>query len=192
MTTAAGRKLIHIPILHSSADMGSLSQRLKKEYASRYGARKWQEHVQQIERFWDSVTRRVLALPLAFQRVKLYQDGLPDCGQELEIARETAAKGSKNYQLLVSLVGRGATLMGTEDPQLLLEEYQRLQTTLEGTGQVDAQAEAELLHKRDAYIAQRIADTLGEGETGLLFLGAFHQVRKLLPEDMAVTSLSSS
>ena len=180
---------MYIPILHSSADMGSLSESLKKEYLSRYGTSKWQEHLRGIEGFWRLVTRRVLSLPLDFRRVRIYQDGLPCCSHELDIVREVAAKGSKNHQLLLQLVGRGAILMGTEDPELLLEEHRLVKTTVEGTGPIDSQAAADLMRKRDAFIARRIAETLGAGETGLLFIGALHQVGKLLPTDIQVTYL---
>src|SRR5713101_6131843 len=110
MVKAAGRKLLYIPIIHSSADMGSLSESLKKQYLSRYGARKWQDHVRELEGFWDLVTRRVLSLPPNFRRVRIYQDGLPSCGRELDIARAAAATGSKNHRLLLHLVSRGAIL----------------------------------------------------------------------------------
>ncbi len=185
----AGRKLLYIPILHSSADMGSLSETLKKEYLARYGSHKWQEHVQKIEEFWDLVTRRVLSLPVNFRRVKIYQDGLPCCGRELDIVREVAAKGSKNHRLLSQLVSRGAILMGTEDPELLLEECRLLNTTGEGTKPAAQQEPADLMRKRDAFIAKRITETLDGGETGLLFIGALHQVGKLLPADIQVTYL---
>jgi len=189
MVKAAGRKLLYLPILHSSADMGSLSESLKKEYLSRYGARKWQEHLRGIAGFWDVVARRVFSLPLTFRRVRIYQDGLPCCSHELEIVREVAATGSKNHQLLLQLVGRGAILMGTEDPELLLAEHRLLKTTVEGTRPTDSHAAADLMHRRDIFIAGRIAETLGEGETGLLFIGALHRVGELLPKDIPVTYL---
>lgn len=189
MAKAVGRKLLYIPILHSSADLGSLSETLKKEYLARYGPHKWQEHVRKIEEFWDLVIRRVLSLPVNFRRVKIYQDGLPCCGCELDIVREVAAKGSKNHRLLLQLVSRGARLMGTEDPELLLEEHRLLKTTVERTGPIDSQTAADLMRRRDAFIARRIAETLSEGETGLLFIGALHRVGELLPEDIQVTYL---
>jgi pheromone shutdown protein TraB len=43
-----------------------------------------------------------------------------------------------------------------------------------------------LLDERDSYIARRINTTLGEGQTGLLFVGAAHQVEKKLPRDIMV------
>jgi pheromone shutdown protein TraB len=48
---------------------------------------------------------------------------------------------------------------------------------------------AELLAARDRFIAQRIAATLAEGETGLLFLGAAHRLDALRALGIAVRTL---
>jgi len=45
------------------------------------------------------------------------------------------------------------------------------------------------LRARDAFIARRIADTLEDGEVGLLFLGMMHEVDRLLPEAIQVEFL---
>ena len=90
------------------------------------------------------------------------------------------APGSANHQLLLDLTQRGASLVGTEDPQLLLREYQ-LQRQQLGAATPAGQAAvpsprdaAELLAARDGFIAVRIAETLRDAEIGLLFLGAAH------------------
>jgi pheromone shutdown protein TraB len=46
-----------------------------------------------------------------------------------------------------------------------------------------------LLDERDEYAAKRIDSTLGEGESGVLFIGLAHQIVKRLPTDIAVTTL---
>jgi hypothetical protein len=43
-----------------------------------------------------------------------------------------------------------------------------------------------LLRRRDAHIAKRIFETLAEGETGILFIGAYHDVLSKLPADIEV------
>jgi len=43
-----------------------------------------------------------------------------------------------------------------------------------------------LLDQRDTFIAQRINDTLNEGEMGLLFIGLLHKVEDKLPKDITV------
>ena len=40
-------------------------------------------------------------------------------------------------------------------------------------------------------MARRIDATLGEGQTGLLFVGATHQVEKKLPNDIVVRRLDT-
>ena len=84
--------------------------------------------------------------------------------------------------------------MGTESPDLLLEEYQLVQQVLsaQGLGEVErVQARQEslsqyLLERRDRYIAERMNETLGEGETGILFLGMLHALQKHLAKDIQV------
>jgi hypothetical protein len=126
--------------------------------------------------------------------VLIYQDGLPICQHELEIVRELAGAGSRNHQLILELIGQGATLMGTEDPQLLIREYHlqrsRLQPQPGGAPAAAAPDEAaELLELRDQSIARRIADTLPEGQVGLLFLGAAHRLDALTALGLAVELL---
>jgi pheromone shutdown protein TraB len=110
---------------------------------------------------------------------------LPVCGRELALVEEMAAQGSPNHRLLVNLMKGGATLVGTESPDLLVEEYQVLQSPEERT---EAKAAA-LLEARDRFIAGRIAETLGDGEDGILFIGALHDVAKFLPRRVRVEYL---
>lgn len=176
------RKLIIVPILHTQTDMGRLSQKLKEEYITQLGESEWYRHLSQIEDFWNEAREAVFSLQLDWKKVKLYQDGLPICGWELKIAREGAEKGSENHQLLLELIGKGAELIGTESPDLLLQEYRRLKE-----GQV--KTDLDLLHKRDDYIAERINDTLKQNETGILFIGLLHHVESQLADDIEAKRL---
>ena len=84
--------------------------------------------------------------------------------------------------------------MGTESPELLLEEYALLKKVLEGKdakeiSKAEAAQEAAsnlILKKRDAFIADRIGETLQAGETGVLFLGILHDLSGRLPVDIQV------
>jgi len=185
------RRLIYVPIVHSEADFGSLTHSLRKRYIDRFGLSGWRERVKGIDALWQEIGRRVLALEIDFHKLKIYQDGLPICGRELEIIRELARQGSKNHMLLMELAERGAAIMGTEDAQLLVEEYLRFRHGLEGdSDKGDRAGSAEdTLSRRDLYIAKRIRETLGEGETGLLFIGLLHRVDEKLNEDMEITYL---
>ena len=46
-----------------------------------------------------------------------------------------------------------------------------------------------MLRRRDRFIAETIDETLGLNETGILFIGAYHQVMKWMPKDITVIEL---
>ena len=184
------REIIFIPIVHSEVDLGSVSEELKREYIKIYGEEKWFEHTKTIEDFWEGIRREILSLPLDYNRLKLYQDGLPNCRRELEIVKKLASEGSKNHKLLQELVERGGKLIGTENPQLLLEEYRRMKKGLkELASNPKLPTYDEITLRRDRYIARRINETLREGETGLLFMGAIHRTSEMLPPDIKISYL---
>jgi hypothetical protein len=189
------RRLIHIPIIHSAVDLGSLSESVKAHYAKVVGERAWSQREQLVAELWRHIRQSIQLLHLDCRRVRIYQDGLPVCGFEDRIVRELAGAGSPNHQLIVELIDQGATLEGTEDPQLLLEEYElqkqcaESQAVLDQVRQERAQQAQRLLQARDAAIAQRIDATLRPGETGLIFLGALHRRDALQSVDIRVTTL---
>jgi hypothetical protein len=90
---------------------------------------------------------------------------------------------------------KGATLMGTESPQLLLEEYGLMQRILAASDPAEAAGIRErqktmsedLLRRRDQFIASRINETLGLSETGILFVGMLHGVERWLEGDVQVS-----
>jgi hypothetical protein len=191
------RSLIYVPIIHTEADLGSLAGSFKKEYTRQYSAQEYQNHVQSIEEMWDLLTQNILALEVNWGAVRLYQDGLPICGRETLIVTDLAAKGSLNHRLLVALIQKGAWLEGTEDKNLLLEEYQHFQKIFSAPKpaekkrllEVYKQRSEKLLQQRDQFIADRIDATLRENETGLLFIGMIHKVDQYLPPGIQVNSL---
>ena len=176
------KPLIVIPIIHNAADLGSLADAVRSHYVHHLGPQVWNEQELMVTKLWEDIGKSVARLSLDLAHTQIYQDGLPICGHELEIVRELAAAGSLNHQLILRLVEQGAMLMGTEDPQLLIQEYQmhcrRLSLAASDDGSMSdmiSQA-AKLLIARDQFIARRIAETLQESATGLLFLGAAHRL----------------
>jgi hypothetical protein len=188
------RRLIRIPIIHSVVEFGSLAESVRANYAKILDEASWQRRERAIEELWRHIRDKVLALPLDYRRVRIYQDGLPVCGFEEKIVREIARAGSPNHQLILELMARGTALEGSEDPQLLMEEYETQKRKLEKgsaadqAGQESARSD-ELLAARDRFIAARIEETLQEGETGLLFLGALHRFDELRSSDIRVETL---
>jgi hypothetical protein len=170
------RALIHFPVIHDSHDLGSFSQAVAESQALQL-----QQHQLAIEHFWSMVTSVIDALELNYAQLRLYQDGLPVCDKEAEIVSGVAASGSRNYKLLQYLQQKGAHIMGTESPELLLQEYSLIKKSVQF-----GKEEETLLYQRDEYIAQRINNTLQEEEMGILFLGIMHSIEDKLDKDIVL------
>lgn len=188
------RTLIHIPVIHTEADMGSLSPAIKKMMAQRRGEQEWERNVDRIDDLWTWIENMIAGWSLPYGRVRIYQDGLPVCGHESTIVQDLANSGSRNHQLLLRLREQGATIMGTESAELLVREYQLIQSTLSTALSADTPRQEsdrvnlsrELLELRDQAIADRINRTLGPGEVGLAFLGMLHSPDKWLAQDISI------
>jgi hypothetical protein len=190
MTTTFPRRLIWFPILHTQADLGTMAKTVRQLQIRKIGRLRWERHCSAINESWAGIRRYIEDLNLPWARVRLYQDGLANCGRERDIVQSLARAGSLNHQLLLDLIDRGATLVGTESPELLLEEYelagQQLSSMSAGRPDADRRRQQQsqsLLERRDGYIVERIDRTLAAGETGLLFLGKLHALAGL-PRDM--------
>jgi len=192
------RKLIIIRIVHAPTDMGSASGALEKAGISTLGRQRWLENQKKIENFWLELEAEVDGLGLDMKKLRIYQDGLPCAGALGErIVRETAAKGSKNYQIVQKLMDRGAKIEATESADLLRQEYGYIKALLDAKTNEERQIAEErynlvkdkLLEERDLFIARAIEATLEEGETGLLFIGASHNVLPKIAGDIEVKCL---
>lgn len=178
-------RLIYVPIMHGGADMGSAAAGYKAAFVARYGERQWHARGVEFDAVWQRIEQAIAALQLDWSTVKLFQDSLPVCGNELALVRELAAQGSRNHRLLVALIGRGATLIGTESPALLLEEYRLLLAPDRTGGEAAA-----LLERRDRFTAERVETSLGEADSGILFMGALHRVADYLSPHITVEFLA--
>lgn len=169
--------------------MGSLAGSLKEEYIQKYGVQKWHQHLKKINKLWDHIEKRLNQRRLCYRKTKIYQDGLPVCGRERDIVREIAGNGSKNHQLLLKLIEKGATLVGTEDPALLIKEYKMIKEAAMKKKEHAGGQKHSFMAERDMFIAQRIEETLKDGETGILFMGMLHKINDKLPRDIVVEYL---
>ncbi len=123
--------LYYIPIIHTQSDMGTLSESIEKVTLQKLGERTWRRKHNLIERFWSGIEDTIDTLSLSYAQTRVYQDGLPVCDKEIEIVTEIAKKGSTNHRLLIRLMEKGATIMGTESAELLIEEYHQIKKILE-------------------------------------------------------------
>ena len=180
--------------------MGRLRESVRHHHTQRHGDEHWDQHVRAVEALWRTIRVRVAGLRLDPARTRLYQDGLPVCAQVGAIVADLAAAGSENHRLLTELAAAGATIEGTESPELLLLEYQLALRTLNAAGAVvgpEAQVEfarlgRELLERRDRFIAAQIDQTLEPGETGVIFLGLLHGLGPYLPAGLRLERLETA
>lgn len=191
----AARTLFYFPVMHSQPDMGALGQSIMRVTQQKLGRGVWQRKVDLVGRFWSSIEDIVFkSLALPYAQTRVYQDGLPICDKEAEIVADIARMGSPNHRLLLRLKEKGATIMGTESAELLIEEYQLAKRILAAKDageamEIEGQQKAasdRILEQRDAFIAARIDQTLQAGETGILFLGLLHNPLARLPPDIHV------
>jgi hypothetical protein len=188
------RTLTHIPIIHTQADMGALNESISQLTLRKAGRAALKRKTNLIGRTWTKIEQAIEDLHPLYERVRLYQDGLPVCDRETEIVTELANTGSRNHQLLLRLMERGAILMGTESAELLQEEYELIKEILSGgdaseAAKIESRQKAlsdSLLRRRDQYIANRINSTLRPAETGILFLGMLHTLTRLLDDDIRI------
>jgi len=188
------RRLFYIPIIHSTQDMGSMAEPLKQEFIQQFGIAKWRAHVRTVDDMWEGIHQKINRLKLQYKKVKVYQDGLPLCGKELEIVQDVAKLGSHNYKIILEMVKKGAGLIGTEDAKLLIEEYNFIKKFTEIKDINKRRAAMKKAHKqrdnliidRDKFVAKRIKETLKEEETAILFSGIEHEIDRHLPKDIKV------
>jgi hypothetical protein len=161
-----------------------------------FGETLWKRHQETVLGFWDAIAEHFDSIEVS--GFKIFQDGMVADGEiGMKIVEETARAGSRNYQLISRLIRKGAILVKTEDLNLVKEERDwilRITQAKNRAQKLDAALKYKLtknnlLDKRDKFIANRISDTLQEGENGILFIGAFHTVRKWLREEIHVEEL---
>jgi len=188
--------LYYSPIIHMEADLGSLGQELDARGQASFGEEPWKHHQRTVETFWHSIQIFLRALPA--EGLILFQDGMVAGGEVGErIVREVANSGSLNFQIVEELLGRGATLVQTEELVLVKAERDRLLriTQAAGTGAklraylAYRWGKRRLLQRRDAFIRRRLLEELKPGKRGLLLLGAEHRVILTLPPTIQVVTL---
>lgn len=191
-------QLYYVPILHKIADFGSLAPTISEKGITLLGEDAWQEHQQVIANFWTSLSNFFKEINVSGW--KIYQDGMVAEGElAKKIVDEAVRKGSKNYEIIQRMLAKGAKIVRTEDIDLLKAELRNITALAQAkTFANKALAYARyrwekerLLKKRDSYIAKRINETLKEGETGVLFIGAEHKILPHLAKDIKIIQVKN-
>lgn len=187
-----GRTLIYIPIIHTDPDLGSLASDVEEKASSLLGER-WKKHKKIVKQYWEEIAEYLKKREV--EGIKIFQDGLPVEGKEAQmIIRKLAKTGSPNYQLLKNLSSRGAWVLKTENPALLKQEYQITKNLVAKKNLLWSifaflnykLRKDKLLKARDEFIAKQINQGLKDRETGICFLGAYHEVLSKLAKDIKI------
>ncbi len=187
------RKIIFIPILHTEADYGSISKEMTSRFKKVLGEKMWEKRQKTILSLWERISDYFDDKNVSLLRI--YQDGMAADGVlGKKIVWKVAEVGSANHKLIRKLIERGAILEKTEDPELLKEERDLILKMIKPKSPYARlinrsryiHVKDRLLNKRDEFIANQINRTLKEGETGVLFLGASHDVLSKLSADIVV------
>ena len=188
--------LIYVPILHTQKEAGEILLSLKGDEAERPTDTLLAEQEKSVKEMWDGIYEKIQKTNISYRSMRIYQDAMPVCGREKEIAEKLAGKASRNHQLILELLKKGANLEGTEDPDLLIREYDNL-NQLTSKASVSTQSYKDSLNEykdksmklmkyRAAFIAKSIKSTLKEDETPLVFMGVRHELEKLLQPDFII------
>ena len=193
------RTLIYVPVIHTSADLGSLAKDVTKRGIADIGEDVWEKHRAAVEKFWDVISDYFDFIDVS--GMKIYQDGMVADGEVgQKIVEEGAKSGSRNYELAARLLKKGAILVKTEDFKLVKEERDRLVALTQAksiTHKLIAFIKYKLikdrlLNKRDKFIAKRIDESLRQDEIGIIFIGAYHNIKKRLPGSIRVSEIKDA
>lgn len=190
------RRLVYVPIIHTGPDLGTLAAGIEGRASAVVSSRNWQKHKEVVNLYWQAIASYWKSENAA--GYKIFQDGMPVDGiAGKNIVKDLAAQGSINHQVIEQLLEQGAELVQTENPALLKQEYLLTSALLKKKslgGSLLALfrykwRKGSLLKARDTYIINSINTNLRDGDTGICFLGASHQVLSGLARDIEVITL---
>jgi hypothetical protein len=193
------KTLIYVPIIHTSADLGSLAKDVNKRGIADFGEEFWTRYREIVDSFWEAVSHYFDSIDVS--GMKIYQDGMIAGGEVAQNIVDAVVKsGSKNFEIISKLIQRGAVLVKTEDLDLIKEERDRIVAILQAKSITRKLisflryklVKKRLLNKRDKFIAKRIDETLNDNEKGLIFIGAFHNVKKRLRENFQIIEIKDT
>jgi hypothetical protein len=156
-----GKTLFLVPRMYTEAEFRSLVASLPDDFKQR------------TSEFWAYVNQRLVMF--SGKIGKIYRDHILKAGEEALF--QLRSMDSENYKAARSLVENGAILIATEDPILIGESEswaEMLKSQQSNT--VVSELLQQSLEERTKYISNRIAETLEDNGTGVLFVEPSLQV----------------
>jgi len=116
--------------------------------------------------FWDYVEERLVVLSARISRI--YVESTCRGGTDDPIGIQVI--DDELHRIVNMLVNRGAKIMTPEDRLLVLETESWSDLVHQGMMGAEREMLEKSLSDRESFISNRIAETLGQGETGVLFI----------------------
>jgi hypothetical protein len=145
-----------------------------------------EDFTQKSEEFWNYVRDK-----LNTQRNirKIYYDSLVT--NERDKALEFVKKSNeRSFEIIEQYMNLGAILEATEDPLLVQEAFSWFSMLQEGKTDL---ATEEMIEKnmgdRDKFVTQRIAESLNQDESGILFLAPGRRIDGYIPADIRLIKI---
>ena len=189
------KKLIYVPVLHAHEAPGFATSIRHGKEESDIKSGKNIEKISAVDQMWNGIAAKIGELNIPWKHTRIYQDGLPVCGNELEVVTRLAGNGVHNFLFILDMIQKRAKLEGTENMDLLIREYDLITNLLmknSAKSKKETIAEyqgksRELLTLRDEFILNRIKNTLQSGELPIVFMGVMHRLDKMLEKDFLVS-----
>ena len=192
------RKLVAVRIVHAPSDMGSASAGLEKAGISTLGRQRWQENQKKIESFWLELEKEVEDLGLDVEKLRIYQDGLPcagalgseSCGRRQPKAAGTTRLCKSSWTGALRLRRRKASICSGKSTATS-KPFWRPKRMKRDMGRKRDTIRSKISCWRSGIYSSpgQLMPLLKEGETGLLFIGASHNVLPKIAGDIEVKCL---
>ena len=66
------RTLFYVPVIHTSADLGSLAKDVSKRGIAGLGREAWKEHVETVGGFWDAISHYFDSIDVSGTKLLLF------------------------------------------------------------------------------------------------------------------------
>ncbi len=162
------RTLVIIPRMYTKGEFKEAVAYVPEDYGAK------------SDEFWSYVTEK---LRLFRGRIrKVFRESLSK--ESKEALQAVSADDERGYTLIIHLLEEGAEIKQTEDPILVAESESWLKMIKSSPNDTLLEFYERNLAERNRYVANHIAQSLGDGEVGLLLIDSRHKLE--LPQDIQV------
>jgi hypothetical protein len=84
------RALIYVPVLHTQKEAGEISLSLKGDEVEKPAGTSSDEQEKSVKEMWDGIHEKIQNANISCSTMRIYQDAMPVCGREKEIAEKLA------------------------------------------------------------------------------------------------------